>query len=265
MEDFKDKVVWITGASSGIGEALAHAFARQGSRLVLSARRKAELERVKGQCKLTDDRGLVLPLDLTQFEEMEAKTAEVMQHFGRIDLLINNGGISQRSRVVDTDLEVYRRLMEVNYLGTVAISQAVLKVFLKQGGGQFGVISSLMGKFASPMRSGYCAAKHALHGFFDALRLEYESDGVEVCLICPGFIRTDVSKNALTADGSAQNSMDEATGKGMSAEDCAQQILRALGKKQFEVLIGGKETLAAYIKRFFPKMLHRIVKRASVT
>ncbi len=265
MGKYKDKVVWITGASSGIGEACTYAFDKAGAKLVLSSRRQAELERVKANCSQSADRILVLPLDLANHEEMDDKAKKVHQHFGRIDVLLNNGGISQRSLIKDTEFNVFKRLMDIDYLGTVAISKAVLPYYLQQKSGQYGVVTSLMGKFSSPLRGGYCGAKHALHGFFDAMRLEHEDDGVEVTLICPGFIKTEISKNALVADGSKQNKMDNATGKGLSAEDCAKQIVSAMTKNKFEVLIGGKETAAVYIKRFFPNMLHRIVKKASVT
>ncbi|MEM1322479.1 MAG: SDR family oxidoreductase [Bacteroidota bacterium] len=264
MGKYTDKVVWITGASSGIGEALSYAFAKEGARLVLSARREAELRRVQQQSGLPEERVLVLPLDLAQLETMAAKVAAVVERFGRIDVLVNNGGLSQRSLIIDTDISVYKRLMEVNYLGTVALTKAVLPVFIQQQSGQIGVISSLMGKFASPLRSGYCGAKHALHGFFDALRFEHEKNNVEVTLLCPGFIRTNVSRNALTADGSPQQKMDAATDKGMSPEHCAEQIIAALRRGKFEAYIGGKETLAIYVKRLFPKLLHRIVRNAQV-
>ena len=264
MPHYNDKVVWITGASSGIGEALALRFAKAGAKLVLSARRETELQRVKGQTGLANDRVFVLPLDLLDYNSMPGKTQAVLDHFGRIDVLINNGGISQRSLVNETELSVYQRLMDVNFIGTVALTKAVLPVFLKQGKGQFGVITSLMGKFASPLRSGYAGAKHALHGFFDALRMEYEDQGVKVTLLCPGFIKTNISLNALTADGSAQQKMDEKQAQGMTAEDCAEQIFRAMEKEKMEAYIGGKETFAVYLKRFFPGWLHRVVKRAAV-
>ncbi len=264
MKTFQDKVVWITGASSGIGEALAVACAKAGSKLVLSSRREAELNRVKKACKLPDESVLVLPLDLMEQDQMPEKAQRVLDHFGRIDLLINNGGISQRSLVKDTEMSVYRRLMDVDYLGTVAISKAVLPIFLKQGSGHFATLSSLMGKFASPLRSGYCGAKHALHGFFDSLRMEHHEDNIKVTLVCPGFIHTDVSKNALTGSGEKQNTMDANTGAGMSPEDCAAKIMKAIRREKMEVLIGGKATFAVYIKRFFPRMLHNIVRKAAV-
>lgn len=265
MTAIKDKVVWITGASSGIGEALAYQCAKQDAKLVLSARRENELQRVKQACPLPKNDILVLPLDLEQHDEMQRKTAQVLEHFGRIDILVNNGGVSQRSMAIDTELQVYKKLIDVDYLGTVALSKAVLPVFVKQQAGHFAVVTSLMGKFASPKRSGYCGAKHALHGFFDALRMEHHDDNIKVTLICPGFIRTNISVNALTADGTPQSKMDQATGKGMPPEKCARNIISAIEKNKMEALIGGKEILPVYIKRFFPKLLHHIVRKAAVT
>jgi len=265
MSGLSNKVVWITGASSGIGAAMVKLLADKNAKVILSSRREAELVKVKNQVGLSDENALVLPLDLMDHDGMQSKVDEVMKKFGRIDVLINNGGISQRSLIMDTDFSVYKRIMDIDYLGTVALSTAVLPIFVKQQSGQFGVISSLMGKFSSPLRSGYCGAKHALHGFFDALRLEHEDDGIGVTMVCPGYIRTDISKNAVVGDGTRQGKMDDATGAGLSAEACAKQILRAIEKEKMEVSIGGKETYALLIKRFFPRLLHRIVKRSNVT
>jgi dehydrogenase/reductase SDR family member 7 len=262
---FQNKVIWITGASSGIGAALAQHFAKAGSRLVLSARRKEQLEEVKQHLGLPDADVLVLPLDLAEHDSLPAKVEIAMAHFGRIDILINNGGISQRSLILDTDFSVFKKLVDVDYLGAVALTKAVLPVFVKQQSGHFAVVTSLMGKFSSPLRAGYCGAKHALHGFFDALRMEHEKDNIQVLTICPGFIRTNISINALSADGSPQNTMDKATGGGMSPEDCAAKIAAALQKGKYEVYVGGKETFAIYLKRFFPRLLHRVVMRSNVT
>jgi len=262
---FKDKVVWITGASSGIGEALAEEFVQLGAQLILSSRRKAELERVKTKLKMSDDDCLVLPLDLEQYHEMEDKVDKAMNHFGRIDYLVNNGGISQRSLIIDTKMDVYKRLMDIDYLGTVALSKAVLPVFIRQKSGHYSVVTSLMGKFASPLRSGYCGAKHALHGFFDALRLEHEDDNIGVTLVCPGFIRTNISHNALTGTGAAQQTMDNAQENGMSPNECAQRIIRAIDRGNYEAYIGGKERMAVYLKRWFPRLLHRVVRKSAVT
>ena len=265
MTAFKGKVVWITGASSGIGEALAYHSAKAGAKLVLSARRESELERVKKACQLPENDVLVLPLDLENHDQMQQKVEQALAHFGSIDILINNGGISQRSLIIDTEMSVYKRLVDIDYLGTVALSKAVLPVFVKQKSGHYGVVTSLMGKFASPLRSGYCGAKHALHGFFDALRMEHQDDNIKVTMICPGFIHTNISVNALTSDGSTQNKMDAATGSGMTPENCALKIISAIENEKMEALIGGKEVFAVYLKRFFPKLLHRIVRKSAVT
>jgi short-subunit dehydrogenase len=265
MTQIKDRIIWITGASSGIGEALAYESAKQGAKLILSARRENELQRVKKACQLPDEHILVLPLDLAKHDSMAGKVAKVMDVFGKIDILVNNGGISQRSLAKDTDFSVYKKLIDVDYLGTVALSKAVLPVFLKQGYGHYAVVTSLMGRFASPLRSGYCGAKHALHGFFDALRMEHHEDHIKVTIVCPGYIQTNVSMNALTSDGSKQNTMDKATGSGMSPAFCAQKILKAIEREKMEVLIGGKETIGVYLKRFFPRLLHHIVRKSAVT
>lgn len=262
---YKNKVVWITGASSGIGEALAYQFAKEGSQLILSARRETELRRVKENCGLPDEAVLVLPLDLAKYEEMEEKVEIAKKHFGRIDVLLNNAGLSQRSLVKDTEMSVYKRLIDIDYLGTVALSKAVLPVFIQQKSGHYGVVTSLMGRFASPLRSGYCGAKHALHGFFDSLRMEHEDDQIKVTMICPGFINTNISINALTADGSAQKTMDKSTGKGMAPDRCAAKIINGMRRGKYEILVGGKETLAVYLKRFFPRILHRVVRNSAVT
>lgn len=261
----KDKVVWITGASSGIGEALVYEFAKQEARIVLSARNKAELERVANTTGLGERDILVLPLDLEKPEEMTSKTAQVINHFGRIDILVNNGGLSQRSLAKDTGWEVDRKLLTVNTLGTIALSKAVLPYFLRQKTGHFVTITSLVGKFGSPMRSGYSAAKHALHGFFDSLRAELTEENIFVTLVCPGFVQTNVSVNAITGNGTAQNTMDEATANGVTAQYCAQQIVRSIKARKREVYIGKKEVLGVYLKRFLPGVFARMIGKARVT
>ncbi|GAB2776093.1 SDR family NAD(P)-dependent oxidoreductase [Rhabdobacter roseus] len=262
MKSFSNKVVWITGASSGIGEALALEFAREGARLVLSARRREELERVKQSVGLPEDQVLVLPMDVTQFDQAEVHAARVVGYFGRIDLIVHNAGISQRSYVRDTDFEVYRRLMDVDFFSTVALTQAVLPSMLKQQSGHFVVISSVAGKVGTPMRSGYNAAKHALHGFYDSLRAETHDDHIRVTVVCPGYIKTNVSVNALNAQGEQYGKKDANQEKGMSAQECARQIVEAVKKDKKEVYIGGlKETAAIYLRRFFPSLLFTAVRK----
>lgn len=256
-------VIWITGASSGIGEACAKKFSKEGFAVVLSARKVTELQRVASQCT-SPDSVKILPLDLSKSEEMTGKVAEAIGFFGQVDILLHNGGISQRSLVQETKIEVDRKLMEVNYFGTVALTKAILPHFIHRKTGQFGVVTSLVGKFGSPFRSSYAASKHALHGFFDTLRAEHHDDGIAVTMICPGFIRTQVSVNALTADGSPLGEMDEAQAKGMSPEDCADEIFSAIIRKKEEVYIGGNEKFAVYLKRFFPGIFSKILQKAKV-
>lgn len=266
MESLSGKVVWITGASSGIGEALAYAIAQEGAHLILSARRKEELERVKGNCKGTSPANIhILPLDLAKAETLQLNTEVAIQVFGRIDILINNGGISQRSLARETKVEVDRAIMEVDYFGTIALTKYLLPHFVKRKSGHFVVTSSVMGIIGTPYRSGYAAAKHALHGFFDSLRAEVWKENIFVTLICPGWIRTNVTINAMTGDGSKLNEMDKTTDQGLSAEHCAKEIVKAIKKRKEEVYIGGtKEVFAVYTKRFFPKLFSRIVRKAKV-
>lgn len=256
-------VIWITGASSGIGEATAKKFSQKGHRVIISARKEQELNRVMAECANPSD-VRVLPLDLTDIPSFESKVTQAIAFFGQVDAMLHNGGISQRSLIRETGLEVDRKLMEVNFFGTIALTKALLPHFLSRKTGQFAVISSLVGIIGSPYRSSYAASKHALHGFFDTLRAEHYKENIAVTMICPGFIRTNVSVNAITADGSALGQMDEAQANGMSPEDCAAEIYSAITRKKEEVYIGGKETMAIYLKRFLPSLFSRIIRNAKV-
>src|SRR6218665_3235185 len=206
MGSLQDKVIWVTGDSSGIGEALTYALAGKGARLILSARRKEELERVKGNCPAATQPNIrVLPLDLTKSETLRLSTEEAIQGFGHVDILVNNGGISQRGFAKDTLVEVDRKIMEVNYFGAITLTKYILPHFAQRKGGHFVTISSVTGIFGTPYRSGYAASKHALHGFFDSLRAELWKDfgkAITVTMICPGFIHTPITLSAVTGDGS---------------------------------------------------------------
>lgn len=256
-------VIWVTGASSGIGEATALKFAQEGYRVILSARNISGLEAVKAKIA-RPDLCAILPLDLADSDHFENKAREAIAFFGQVDILLHNGGISQRSLAHETSLEVDRKLMEVNFFGTIALTKAILPHFLAKKGGQFGVVTSLVGKFGSPYRSAYAASKHALHGFFDSLRAEQFKDSIAVTMICPGFIRTQISINAITGDGSTLNEMDDAQANGMSSTKCADQIYTALYKRKEEVYIGGKEVFAVHLKRFFPTIFSRVLRKAKV-
>ena len=261
--DFQNKVVWITGASSGIGEHLTYAFAEQGAKLIISSRNEKELQRVKNNCS-NKDQIFIQPLDVTDYHIMPGLAKKLQDQFGFINILINNAGISQRALVRETDFEIDKKIMEVNYLGTIAITKAVLPFMLKQQFGHIVVISSVLGKFGVPGRSAYCASKHALHGYFDTLRSELLTDNIKVTIICPGYVHTNVTINALKGDGSKNNQMAEATRNGMEPALFAQKALQAIAKEKNEVLIGGREIYGVYLKRAIPALLNRFTKNVKV-
>ena len=257
------KIVWITGASSGIGAEVAKIYSRRGIKLILSSRNVAALEQVKYKCYYPEN-VKILPIDLNDFYAAPALVKKAYNTFGRIDILINNAGVSQRSLIVDTQLDVFKKLIEINYLGTVALSRALLPFFLKQGFGHYVVVSSVMGKYGSPFRSGYSAAKHALHGFFDVMRMEHQKDNINVTIICPGFVRTPIAMNSLKGDGSVSGVDDLATRKGLKVEYFARKMVRSVDKKKWEVQFGKKELLGVYLKRLSNKLLHSAVIRSNV-
>ncbi len=263
--NIQKKVIWITGASSGIGEALAYEFNKKGAHLILSSRRVEELERVKEACENSDETVRILPLDLAETDTMEQKTAEAKELFGSLDMLINNGGISQRAYAVDAKLDTIRKIMEVNFFGTVALTKAVLPGFIEQKSGHIVVISSVMGKIGTKYRSTYAASKHALHGWFDCLRHEVYEHNIDVSLVCPGFVKTDVTVNALTADGKKYDKMESAQKSALPPEEFAKKLIPQLAKKKEEIYIGGSEILAIYVKRFNSTLLNKILRRIKVT
>lgn len=253
------KVVWITGASSGIGEQLAYLYAEQGHQIIISARREGELARVQNNCA-HPSRVLVLPLDLTQPDHFPELVRKAIDRFGRIDLLINNGGISQRSKAHETPLEIDRRVMEVNYFGNIALSKALLPYLRQQKSGIIVPISSLAGEFGFYLRSAYSASKHALHGFYETLRLEEFENNIQVTLICPALIKTNISLEALDANGKPTGQMDKNQEKGMDAKVCAQKIIKAIQNKKHLALIGNGEQNAVRLKRWFPGLFFKIIK-----
>ncbi|MBD2355629.1 SDR family oxidoreductase [Tolypothrix sp. FACHB-123] len=260
---FLDKVVWITGASSGIGEALAYLFANQGAKLIISARREEELQRVKQNIR---SECLIITLDITDSNSLELAVKTAINHYNKIDILINNAGTSQRSLVVETQEIVDRKIMEINYFGTINITKRILPYMIASGGGQIAVVSSIVGKMGFPLRSAYAASKHALHGFFETLQLELKPENkIFITIVCPGRIKTNISYNALNYDGSAYGKMDEGQEKGMKADICAQKILNAIYHKRREVYIGGLDTLLVYFKRYVPSLFYWIARRVKPT
>ena len=261
MTQLAGKVVWITGASSGIGEAAAIAASHRGAKLVLTARRQAELERVKALCA-DPSQVAVHPLDLLQMGGPAAATAKAESFFGPVDVLVNNAGRSQRSLVLDTTVQTYRDLFELDFFSTVALTKAVLPVMVARKTGHIVVISSVVGYISSPLRSGYAAAKHALHGFYEALAAELWRENVKVTMVCPGYVRTQVSVNAFSGSGAKHGKMEPSIDRGLPPEVCAQRIWRAVEKDRAEVLIG-KERIAVYVKRFWPSLWAWALRRVN--
>jgi short-subunit dehydrogenase len=260
---FQGKVVWITGASSGIGEALAKRFATAGSRLILSARREPELVRVAGLC--TEAQSVsILPLDLSRPEFMEDACRQATRE-GAVDVMVHNAGVSQRSFAADTGYAIDELIMRTNYLGPVALTKALLPSMKERRRGHFIVVSSVLGKFGLPGRSAYCASKHALHGFFDTLRAELSEDNIQVTLVLPGWVRTNVSINALTSAGVPQRKMDPGTASGFSPEFCANRIFYAAEAGKPEVnIVRLQENAALQLRRFAPGLFRRLIRGRQV-
>jgi short-subunit dehydrogenase len=254
-----DTTVWITGASSGIGAALARAYAAKGASVILSGRDTEALARVADglQCCAT------LPFDATDMAALPGIVAEAEAMSGRIDLLINNAGISQRGLAEDTGMDVYRRIMEVDFFAPVALTKLVLPAMLERGGGHIAAVSSVAGKVGSPQRTGYCAAKHAVMGFFDALRTEVEHRGVRVSTIVPGFVRTSIGARALTANGTEKGAdVADDVDAGISADEAASQIFEGLQAGRREIEVGGAgmaEMALLGLKRGEPEQLFEVM------
>ena len=263
---YKNKIVWITGASSGIGESFAKAYYREGAKLILSSRRTEELERVKKDLGADDERIKILKLDLALAHELPAKANEAISLFGTIDVLINNGGISQRSLFAETEMETIRKLMEVNFFGSAALTREVLPVMMEQRSGHVIVTSSRAGKFGTKFRSGYAASKHALQGLFDCIRQEMYEYNVAVTMVCPGPIKTNITMNSLTADGSNFGKMGALHDHAMDADEMVDRIWGKIKSQKEEIYIAGKkEMLALYLKRLSPALLNKILKNSKVT
>jgi dehydrogenase/reductase SDR family member 7B len=230
-------VVWITGASSGIGEALTYAYSRKNARLIISSRRECELLRVKMACG-SNAQVSILPMDLEQLADVRDKGTEALSRFGYIDILVNNAGISQRSQATETSLEVDERIMRIDYLGQVAATKSVLPSMIARKCGHIVVISSIAGLTGVPLYSAYCGAKHALRGFFTALRAELRAEGIKVSIVYPTNVKTNISVNALQGDGSSLGIMSERHRRGMTADECATQILAGVAVGKEEIFTG---------------------------
>ncbi|WP_294080383.1 SDR family oxidoreductase [Proteiniphilum sp. UBA5384] len=261
----KRKNIWITGASSGIGEACAYRYARQGTNLVLTATRADKLVEVREECIRLGAQCTILPYDLTDLEHIDELTDKAVAAFGKIDIVFLNAGISQRSKILETDGLVDEKIMTVNFFAPVKIAKRLLPDMIEQQGGTIAVTSSISGKFGFPLRSAYASSKFALYGFFETLHAEYYDRNIRVVMVCPGRIKTNISYNALEADGRKHARMDEGQDNGISADKAAKKIVNAIEKRKPEVLVGGKELLMVHIKRFFPGLARKMVRKIKTT
>lgn len=262
---FKGKIVWITGATSGIGEALAYEFATLGAKLILSSNQEDELLRVKTECLKISDFCDTYAFDLEKQSEIEETAKKVIQNNGKIDVLINNGGISQRSKIMETPLDVFHKIMNIDYFGAIILTKSVLPSMVENGGGHIMITTSIAGKFGFPLRSAYSSAKHALYGFFETLRAEHYNDNIKVTIACPGRVQTNISKHALTKEGKEHGKMDKGLANGITAEKCARIMRKAIQHNKKHVLIGGKELLMVYIKKFLPGIFYKLVTKIDPT
>jgi short-subunit dehydrogenase len=254
--------VWITGASSGIGEACAYRYAEEGARLVLTSSSVNRLEPVAARCReLGATEVSILPYDLTCLDGIEALTAKAWDAMQGIDIVMLNAGISQRTNVEDTSMDMVRKIMEINYFAPVAIAKCLLPKMVGRGYGKIAVTTSIAGRFGFPLRCGYSSSKFALYGFFETLQAEYYEKGIRVTLVCPGRVQTNISRYALDKGGKPHGVMDPGQAGGMTAEAAARVITRAIAKEKKEVLVGRKELLMVYIKRFFPGLCATLARK----
>ncbi|ENV17203.1 SDR family NAD(P)-dependent oxidoreductase [Acinetobacter guillouiae] len=264
MESLEGKVVWITGASSGIGKALAAECALQGAQVVLSARRLEELEKVRISL-LNPDHHISVAMDITDEAQVRHAYEQVLDGKGRIDWLINNAGLSQRALIADTSMQTERAIMEIDYFSQVFLTKLVLPTFLAQKSGRIAYISSVAGLLGTQYRASYSAAKAAIHMWANSLRAEVAQDGVNVSVIFPGFVKTNVSFNALNGAGKAQAHQDEAIENGLEADDFAQKTVSALLKGQEYIVVGGrKEKLGVLVSRVSPSTLYKMIRKMKV-
>lgn len=247
--------IWITGASSGIGAACASNYAAQGARLILTSSSMERLETVAAECRKAGAESVfVLPYDLSCVDDIDSLVTKAWELSGGLDIVMLNAGISQRTNVEDTSMEMVRKIMEVNYFSSVAIAKAVLPLMIAKGGGKIAVTTSIAGRFGFPLRCAYSSSKFALYGFFETLQAEYYNAGIRVTIVCPGRVCTNISRYALDKGGKPHGELDPGQARGMSADKAAKIIVRAVKKGRREVLVGRKELLMVYIKRFFPNL-----------
>jgi dehydrogenase/reductase SDR family member 7B len=262
---FNRKIVWITGASSGIGESLVYAFVNMGAVVVASSNDLPGLERVKEACADKSPMVNCVPFDLSDTSEINKIVDAQINTFGKIDYLLNIGGISQRARIDETPLWLDRKIFEINYFGTIALTKAVLPYMIRQQSGHILATSSISGRFGFPLRSAYSASKQALHGFFETLYIENKKFNIRSSVIIPGRVRTAISLHALNSEGREHGMLDDGQSKGIPAEKAARIIIRGIRRNKREILVGKGELLLLHIRRYFPWLFFRIADKIKST
>jgi short-subunit dehydrogenase len=257
-----NKTVVITGASSGIGKALALAYSKEKVNLVLIARRKEKLDEIKSYCQTNGSSVKVIVADLSDEKAVEKTAQEALNAFNKVDILINNAGISQRGTIADTIFEVDRKVMELNYFSQIYLTKLLLSE-IRKNKGQIVVISSLSGLFGFPLRSAYAASKHALHGFFETLQLEEKE--ISTTIVCPGRIKTDISLSAITASGEKHGKMDEGQLKGIDVNVCAQKIITAIGNRKKKIIIAKEEKILLFMYNYIKPLFYKIASKIKAT
>ncbi|MGA1494565.1 MAG: SDR family oxidoreductase [Rhodothermales bacterium] len=258
--DLSGNIVWITGASSGIGRALAVECARRGATLMLTARREEALEATRLACERPDAHRCMVH-DVTEHESHASVLEAILDTWGRLDVVVLNAGIGQRASIEETDPAVERQIMEINYFGCTEIAHVVLPHFVERNAGHIVVTSSVMGMLSTPRRATYAASKHALHGFFEGLRAEVHHTHIDVTLLCAGYIQTDISYHSLKGDGKGHGAMDEQHRNAMSAESFARQAINAVARRKPVVFIGGPERFAPMLQRLSPGLVRWLLPK----
>jgi len=260
---FNEKVVWVSGASSGIGEALVYELLDRGATVIASSNDRDQLQRVKKTSG--SEKCHVILVDMLKQESFPGIVSELLQDFKRIDILVHVAGVSQRSLFTEIDMPVFRKIFEINFFGAVALTRTVLPHMIQQGGGQLAAVTSIVGLFGFPLRTAYSASKHAMHGFLESIQAECMDTNIHISLLVPGRVQTDISKHALTANGNVWGRMDKGQESGISTEKAAKKIALALKKKRKKVLIGGKELAIVYVKKYLPGIFWRLVTKIKST
>lgn len=263
--DLKDKTVWITGAASGIGKALAIEYAKKNAIVILSDRDQENLKSVVNECEKLGAKAVFAPFDLAKTKEIENTVEKVLKGYPKINILISNGGISQRSYAIETPVEIDRKVLEINFFGAITLTKALLPALIADGGGNISVTSSMTGKFGFPLRTAYCASKHAIQGYFEALRAELYDKNVKITIVSPGRVYTNISVNAIDKDGKKHGILDPGQAKGISAEKCARKILKAINRNKKELWVGGSEILMIYIRKYFSPLFHVLARKINPT